>query len=136
MLQRDYIVEMTQRFTQKLMLWLKGAVLKGDFHSIQEVENAVGDLLDLDGASALMLDATSLTTLMELSGIADSLAAYVSYSLLRLGEAYELVGDSATAAVRREQAAAIADAFCCELGSVPDELVALDTEIAHAQEEE
>lgn len=136
MLQRDYIVEMTRRFTEKLVLWLKTAVLKGDYHSIQEVEDAVGGLLDLDGASALILDPTSLTTMMELSGIADSLGGYVSYTLLRLADAYEAAGDSATAAVRRDQAAVVADAFCCELGSVPEELAALDGDIASARGEE
>lgn len=133
MLQRDYIVEMTRRFTEKLTLWLKTAVLKGNFHSIQEVEDAVGSLLDLDGASALILDPVSLTTIMELSGIADSLGAYVSYTLLRLADAYELAGDAAVAEVRRNQAAAVAEAFCCELGSVPEELAALDKEITSAQ---
>ena len=89
-----------------------------------------GELLDLDGATALSLDASSLVTMMELSGIADSLASYVCYALLRVADAYEARGDAALAAVRRGQATAVSGAFLCELGSVPAELRELDEDIA------
>ena len=112
MLQRDYNTEMTRRFVEALTRRLRSA------------------LLDLDGATALSLDASSLVTMMELSGIADSLASYVCYALLRVADAYEARGDAALAAVRRDQATAVSGAFLCELGSVPAELRELDEDIA------
>lgn len=136
MLQRDYIVEMTQRFGNALTRWLKPAVLEGDLESIGGVETAVAELLDLPASTALSLDPASLVTIMELSGIADSVAGYVSYALLRLGDAYDAAGEASVAEVRRQQARAIAGAFGAELGKVPEEYEELEREIATERGEE
>ncbi len=129
MLQRDYITEMTRRFGQVLGRRLRAAVLDADPDAIADLEEAVGNLLDLDGATALSLDSTSLVTMMELSGIADSLAVYVSYALLRIADGYEAQGNLALAGTRREQAEAVANAFLCQLGTVPEEYRELDDSI-------
>ena len=116
-------------------LCLRSALLDQDPEAIADLEQAIGELLDLDGATALSLDAASLVTMMELSGIADSLASYVCYALLRVADAYEARGDADLATVRREQAAAVSSAFLCELGTVPSELRELDDDIATQLEE-
>ena len=130
MLQKDYVLETVRRFGDVLARWLRPAVLEANGEAIDEVENAVGRLIDLDGATALSLAPESLVTMMELSGIADSLASYVCYALLRVADAYEARGDAALAAVRRNQATAVSGAFLCELGNVPAELRELDEDIA------
>lgn len=130
MLQRDYITEMTRRFVEALTRRLRSALLDQDPEAIADLEQAIGELLDLDGTTALSLDASSLVTMMELSGIVDSLASYVCYALLRVADAYEARGDAALAAARRDQAMAVSGAFLCELGSVPSELRELDEDIA------
>ncbi len=130
MLQRDYITEMTRRFVEALTRRLRSALLDQDPEAIADLEQAIGELLDLDGTTALSLDASSLVTMMELSGIADSLASYVCYALLRVADAYEARGDAALAAARRDQATAVSGAFLCELGGVPAELRELDEDIA------
>ncbi len=129
MLQRDYITEMTRRFGQVLARRMRAALLDADPDAIADLEDAVGSLLDLDGATALALDPTSLVTMMELSGIADSLAVYVQYALLRIADGYEASGSTALAATRREQAQAVAGAFLCQLGAVPQEYRELDDSI-------
>ncbi len=129
MLQRDYITEMTRRFGQVLARRMRAALLDADQDAIADLEDAVGSLLDLDGATALALDPTSLVTMMELSGIADSLAVYVQYALLRIADGYEASGNTALAATRREQAQAVAGAFLCQLGTVPQEYRELDDSI-------
>ncbi len=129
MLQRDYITEMTRRFGQVLARRMRAALLDADQDAIADLEDAVGSLLDLDGATVLALDPTSLVTMMELSGIADSLAVYVQYALLRIADGYEASGNTALAATRREQAQAVAGAFLCQLGTVPQEYRELDDSI-------
>lgn len=129
MLQRDYITEMTRRFGQVLARRMRAALLDADPDAIADLEEAVGSLLDLDGATALALDPTSLVTMMELTGIADSLAVYVQYALLRIADGYEASGNAALAATRREQASAVAGAFLCQLGTVPQEFRELDDSI-------
>ena len=78
MLQKDYVLETVRRFGDVLARWLRPAVLEANGEAIDEVENAVGRLIDLDGATALSLAPESLVTMMELSGIADSVAGYAS----------------------------------------------------------
>lgn len=129
MLQRDYITEMTRRFGQVLARRMRAALLDADPDAIADLEEAVGSLLDLDGATALALDPTSLVTMMELTGIADSLAVYVQYALLRIADGYEASGNAALAATRRDQASAVAGAFLCQLGTVPQEFRELDDSI-------
>ena len=136
MLERDYIVELANRFGNSLTRWLKPAVIDADLDAISEVEAAVADLLDLDPKTALSLEPTSLVTMMELSGIADSLAGYVSYALLRLGDAYDAAGNSVVASLRREQARAISVAFGSELGTIPEEYQELERSIAAERGEE
>lgn len=129
MLQRDYITEMTRRIGQVLARRMRAALLDADPDAIADLEEAVGSLLDLDGATALALDPTSLVTMMELTGIADSLAVYVQYALLRIADGYEASGNAALAATRRDQASAVAGAFLCQLGTVPQEFRELDDSI-------
>lgn len=129
MLQRDYLLELVRRFGDGLREHLVPAVLDADGDSIRAVEDGVGALIDLDGASALSLAPESLVTMMELSGVADSVAAHASYALERLADAYERAGDKGTARVRREQARAVAEAFAVEPGQVPDQYTELEREI-------
>ena len=130
MLHRDFIADAIEQFGRAVRRWLRPALLERDLESVQGIEQAIGRLLELDGAEALSLSPQSLVTMMQLSGIADSVAGYVSYTLLRLGDAYDAMGDSDTAAVRRQQAAAVASSFGCELGTVPEEYEDLERMIA------
>lgn len=134
MLQRDYIVEMTRRFGEVLSKRLRAAMLDADPDAIHDLEDAVGNLLDLDGATALSLDPDSLVTMMELSGIADSLAEYVTYALLRIADAYEVRGSMGIATARRQQAEAICKSFMVKYDHVPEEYRELDAEIAAEKE--
>ena len=136
MLQRDYLLELVRRFGDGLREHLYPAVVDGDATSIREVEDDVGRLVDLDGASALALAPESLVTMMELSGVADSVAAHAAYALVRLADAYERAGDGATAQIRRGQARALAQAFGVALDQVPEEYVELDRQISGGLGEE
>ena len=93
------------------------------------VETAVADLVQLDPDTAMSLSPASLVTMMTLSGTGDSVAGYAAYALNRLGDAYEEMGQSELAAMRKEQAVAIAEAFGADLNEIPEELRELEAEL-------
>lgn len=129
MLERDYIVEQVDLFVRTVTVPLRLALTQRDLASVREVEEAVGKLLDLDAASALALSPESLVTLMQLSGIGDSVAGYVSYALSRVADAYERAGKKQTGSVRREQARRVAVAFGWNLSDVPEQFEPLEAEL-------
>ena len=83
MLQRDYILEIVGQFVEGVSDGLRRAV-GGDPSGAADVERQIGDLLDLDAATALALSPDSLVTMMLLSGMGDSVASYVCYAHERL----------------------------------------------------
>ena len=108
MLQKDYILEIVGDFVDGVAKHLDAA-LAGDTEATGAVEQDVAGLLDLDPEVALTLSPDSLVTMMVLSGMGDSVAAYVAYALTRLADAYEAQDDVDTAALRHAQAAAVGE---------------------------
>lgn len=133
MLHRDYLLEIIARFVEVVTAALRRAVLDGDEVSAREVEDSVAALLDLDPQTAMNLSPDSLVTMMLLSGMGDSLASYVSYALDRVGDAYDDMGDHRTAALRWDQAEAVAESFGCDQSQVPEEFAQLEEELAAAE---
>lgn len=129
MLHRDYLLEVIQQFVSSISRSLARALLQRDFDAAEEVETAVADLVQLDPNTAMSLSPASLVTMMTLSGTGDSVAGYAAYALNRLGDAYEEMGQSELATMRREQAVAIADAFGADLNEIPEELRELEREL-------
>lgn len=136
MLQRDYIVAMLKQLSEVLTRYLRPAVVDADSTAIDEVEGAIGNLMNLEGSVALSLDPNSLVTMFELSSIADSVAGYVSYVLVRLGDAYDQQGNGERAQLRRAQAQAISTAFGSKYGAIPEEYTELERIIAAERGEE
>lgn len=132
MLHKDYLLEIISRFVESVSVALKRALLERDMNAAQEVEDSVAALLDLDPNTAMNLSPDSLVTMLLLSGIGDSLASYVAYALDRVGDAYDDAGDSTTAALRWDQAEAIAESFGCDQNEVPLEFEELDVALSAA----
>ena len=130
MLQHDYLLEIIAEFVQTVMKALRHARKNGDRESLQELDAAVCDLLDLDPQLALRLSPDSLVTMMLLSGMGDSLAEYVAYSLRMAADAYDQLGDSQTALERRAQSQAVAESFGCDQDVVPHEFEAFEAGLA------
>ena len=126
MLHRDYLLEVIHQFVTSISQALVQALLERDFEAAGEVEEAVADLMQLDADTAMALAPDSLVTMMMLSGTGDAVAGYAAYALNRLADAYEGMGEVDLAAVRREQAQAIADAFGSDVNEIPEELLELD----------
>jgi hypothetical protein len=130
MLQHDYILEVIGKFVESVTVALLGVFKKRDFSQIGEAEAAVADLLDLDQETAMSLAPASLVTMMQLSGVGDTVAAYAAWALRKVADAYELSGDATTAGLRRDQARAIGDAFGVDEGEVPPEFAELEGELS------
>ena len=116
MLQKDYILEIVGDFVDGVAKHLDAA-LAGDTEATGAVEQ---DVADLDPEVALTLSPDSLVTMMVLSGMGDSVAAYVAYALTRLADAYEAQDDVDTAALRHAQAAAVGESFGCDPTVAPE----------------
>lgn len=126
MLQHDYLMEIIQQFARTVSSALRRALAQKDEAAAQEVEAAVGELLQLDPQTAMSLAPGSLVTMMQLAGTGDAVSGYVAFSLNKLADAYDGMGQPDVAQQRREQAQAVADAFGASLDEVPEELRDLD----------
>lgn len=128
MLQRDYVLEIVDQFVEGVSDALRRA-LRGEAGATDDIERQIGELLDLDPGTALVLAPDSLVTMMVISGIGDSVAGYVCYALSRLATIYGREGADDLAGLRRLQARAVAESFGCDPSAPPAELAALDTEL-------
>lgn len=126
MLQHDYLMEIIQQFARAVSSALRRALAQKDEAAAQEVEAAVGELLQLDPQTAMSLAPGSLVTMMQLAGTGDAVSGYVAFSLNKLADAYDGMGQQDVAQQRRAQAQAVADAFGARLDEVPEELRDLD----------
>lgn len=129
MLHRDYLLEIIARFVDTVTVALRRALFDGKFEAAREVEDNIAALLDLDPATAMNLSPDSLVTMMLLSGMGDALAQYVSYALDRVGDAYDDMGEEATARLRWDQAEAVAESFGVDQNTIPEEFADLEAEI-------
>ena len=134
MLHRDFLLEIITRFVDIVSVALLGAVRRHDVNSARDVEDSVAALLDLDPQTAMNLSPDSLVTMMILSGMGDSLASYVAYALDRVGDAYDDMGDKRLAALRWDQAEAVAESFGCDQSQIPEEFAELEATLASEEE--
>ncbi len=129
MLQRDYLLEVISQFVEAISEALGRALAEADPKACEDVEIEISELLELDRDVAMSLAPDSLVTMMVLSGMGDSVAAYVCYALDRLSRVYASLGDEDLAGLRHLQAKAVAESFGCNPASAPEELAALDAEL-------
>ena len=128
MLQKDYVLEIVGQFVDGVSVALRRAS-GGERDGLIATEREIGELLELEPQTALALAPDSLVTMMVLSGMGDSVAAYVCYALERLARLYERAGDEDLAGLRRLQARAVAESFDCDPDRPPSELASLDAQL-------
>lgn len=129
MLERDYILEVIETFVDTVAFSLRGAFIRHNPAEAQQTEHALAELMDLDAKTAFSLSPESLVTMMHLSGIGDATASYVSYTLGKLADAYERMGEKNKGEVRRAQARAVAVAFGWQLSDVPKGMELIDADL-------
>lgn len=122
MLHRDYLLEVIAQFVQMVTESLRRALELGSPEAAHDAEQAIAELMDLDPSVAMQLAPESFVTMLVLTGIGDSVASYVAYTLESLAVAYDAMGDATTASLRHQQAEAVGSAFNCDPTVPPDEM--------------
>lgn len=120
-IKNDYLLDQISRFVESITVGIGKSRSGRADDAIETFEAVAGDVLDMDAETVLALAPASLVTMMQLSAVDDSLAAYTVYALERAADAYDLKGD-ATGQLRRTQAQAVADAYGFEVSVVPPEV--------------
>ena len=121
MLQRDYLLEVIGKFVATIRHYLLPALLGKDRVALDAAEDEIAELAGLGSEMGLDVTPDTLVMMMELSGVADSVASYAAWSLERASEAHRALGDVTTAELRHAQAVAIAEAFGWNLDATPEE---------------
>ena len=117
MLEQDYLMRIFLQFAEILRRsWFKARDEHDPKAAADMLENAVGDAVDIDGATLLSLAPESMAAILQVSGTDPRVTESVY-----LREA----GEDAVADLRLEQARALADAYGLELPDDPSEMAGL-----------
>lgn len=127
MIHKDYLEEALKKFVQSITKPLCHACIDHDISSLDEVDEAIGTLLDLNKDVALSLSPQSLVTMMQLSGIGADVSHEIAFVLRKEALVYDHADEDDLCCLRMDQAEAIEEAFDCDGRLVPFRL----EELAH-----
>lgn len=82
------------------------------------LENAIGEATELDGAVLLSLAPESIASVVQISGTDPRVVEYIARTLMLEASYLEDAGKSEKAALRNEQALALANAYGIDVSSV------------------
>ena len=133
MLEKDYIEELIEQFSTVVIDSLHLALIENNIDNLQAAEEAVGELVSLPASQALSLAPESLATLMQLTGVGDSVGGYAAYTLSRIGDIYKINGKEGLADLRYSQASCLAITFGYALNECPCEFKDLEKEFLDAK---
>ena len=129
MIHKDFLAEKLKMFAQACTRPLVEAHLRGDLSSLPEVENAIGELLEMNPSVCMQLAPASLTTMMSLQGIGNAVSQEVAYVFRQEAKVYQKAGNAALSAQRLAQAEAIERAFSCDGTQCPKEFAEFEQKI-------
>ncbi len=126
MFERDYLMNILLQYAEILRRsWFKARRESDPRGAAVMLEAAVGQATDIDGATLLSLSPESMAGVLQVSGVDDRVAGYIARSLALASSYLNEAGDRQLAALRFQQARALADAYGVELPDSADELAAL-----------
>ncbi len=114
MFENDYIMRMIMQLTRVLRRSLIKQYPTPE-EEIRDIENKVGEALELDPRLMFKLEPESLVSLMQLGDVNPQLAVYAIRSIYYESDLLEEQGKLETAELRRNQADAIARAYGIEV---------------------
>lgn len=121
MLRSDYILQMVQSFYDALGIAFSHAQLGESEQALAVLGRVVGEALEMRPEVALSFAPQSLVSMVELARLDETLALYLSFTLLKMSEILETQG-SPLAQLRRDQAHALAVAYGFPLGEEPPDI--------------
>lgn len=114
MLERDYLT--------RLFVLLAEAVRRSIFEKKQDprgaadtLEAAISNATDIDGEILLSLSPESMSSILQVSGVDPRVCGYIAHTLFLESQYLEDANESGVAAIRRQQAQALADAYGVDL---------------------
>ena len=126
MLEQDYLMRIFLQFAEILRRsWFKARDEHDPKAAADMLENAVGDAVDIDGATLLSLAPESMAAILQVSGTDPRVTEYVARSLMLASAYLREAGEDAVADLRLGQARALADAYGLELPDDPAEMAGL-----------
>ena len=137
MLEQDYLMRILLQFAEAIRRsWARAVEDRDPRDAAHMLEDAVGEATDIDGATLLSLSPDSIASVMQVSGVDPRVTEYIARSLLLASGYLHEAGEHELAALREEQARALAQAYDHELPDTPEELAMLldeaDAELAQA----
>lgn len=119
MLQQDYLARMLMRLAEAISKSLAKAKDDDDPEEAAVLlENAIGEATELDGAVLLSLAPESIASVVQISGTDPRVVEYIARTLMLEASYLEDAGKSEKAALRNEQALALANAYGIDASSV------------------
>lgn len=112
-LRQDYLVRLIVAMSAAIRRALSKKEAHEPYVALDDLERAIGEAVDMDGAILLTLAPESLVSILQLGSVNDSLAEYIVRAILLQSELYSELGEEQLAEVRNAQAEAIASAFEC-----------------------
>ncbi len=110
MLQQDYLMRLIMQFVRGLRRSMeRGRVDPAD--AAESVEDAIAQALDLDAGVVLGLHPQSFASILSVSGTDPNVVEYLVHALMLEARYLDEAGSETTANLRRDQAAALAEAF-------------------------
>lgn len=129
MFEQDYLMRLLMQFMEAMRRSIERADDGRDpAGAAGMLETAIGDATDLDGDMLLSLAPESMAQVMQVSGVDPHVTEYVANSLSLEAEYLRSAGNAELAAIRAEQASAVAAAYGFELaeGTPAERLEALE----------
>ena len=135
MLEQDYLMRILLQFAEAIRRsWSRAVEDRDPRDAAHMLEDAVGEATDIDGATLLSLSPESIASVMQVSGVDPRVTEYIARSLLLASGYLHEAGEHELAALREQQARALAQAYDHDLPDTPEELAMLldeaDAELA------
>ena len=129
MLERDYLMNILLQYAEILRRsWFKARREADPRGAADMLESAVSQATDIDGATLLSLAPESMAGILQVSGVDERVVGYIARSLCLASAYLGEAGDGQLAALRLQQARALAEAYGVDLPDSPEELAALGEE--------
>ena len=126
MFEQDYLMRLLLQFFNGLMKsYERRTKLEDPQGAADMIEAAVGEAVEMDGATLLALAPESIATVMQVSGIDPNVTQFVARSLLLESVYLDEAGNSGLSSVRAAQARAIAAQYGFDLPDDPSDFEAI-----------
>lgn len=136
MFERDYLMRMLFQFFEALMRsWTQAHKDKDPQRAAENLEDAVGEATEIDGASLLALEPDSLVSVLEVSGTDPKVIEYVARSIALAGVYQRQAGNEELADLRAAQAQALSEAYELDMPEDPEDFGDLIDELPEEQKD-